>query len=378
MQFKKRNKKVLVTILISIIILLTIAGAVTQYLTQPKKGQDILLFYHWWVSAGEQTAINSLINLFSEKYPETTILPTPIITQSSSGGGNVLFNLVESEVSLREAPDAFQMHAGYEGRPFFEAGLLEPVNDIWESEGLTKVVPRIIQAMCQFQGEYYSVPIDIHRTNIVWYNKELLDKNNINPVDLNNWDKFFAACDKLKNSGINYPIQMGTTWTAQHTFDQIIASIGIDFYEDWINGKVTSANDPRLLEAFSIFKKYLSYVNPDHEDISWDTATGRIIDGEGAFNIMGDWANGEFKAKEKEYNKDYGTFEVPGTDGMYGLVIDAFQRPKNIRHPESSERWLKLVASKEGQDTFNPAKGSISVQIETGHLSLQKELYLLG
>jgi len=326
--------------------------------------ENILAIYHWWTSPGEHAAMSALINVFTEKYPEAIVLPTSVISRSSAGGGVLMFNVVKPNVFAKEGPDAFLIHAGYEGKTYFDAELLEPVDDIWESENLERFIPKIVQAMCKFKGNYYSIPVGIHRTNVVWYNKKILDDNNIHPEELTTWELFFDACEELRNSGVEYPIQMGTTWTAQHVFDQIIASQGIEFYEDWINGKVTSADDPRLIESLNIFKKYLNYTNPDNQQIEWNVAVDRIIDGEGAFNIMGDWANGEFKSADFEYGSDYGTFIVPGTGNMYGLVIDAFQRPKYTKHPTNSERWLKVVASKEGQDAFNPIKGSISARAD--------------
>jgi len=348
-------------------ILFIIVGELTNNFTLlfPAKDGNILSFYHWWTSAGERAALNSLILVFTNKYPDIVVLPSSLISNSSAGGGVELFNVLKPMLMSGESPDSFQMHAGYETKAYVDSNLLDNVDLAWQAEGLEKVVPKIVQVMCRFDEHYYSVPVDIHRTNVVWYNKPLLDKNNIDVSNLTNWDSFFNACDKLKSSGIKYPIQMATAWTAQHAFDQIVASQGIVFYEDWINGKVTAENDSRLLSSLETFKKYLSYVNPDNQDIDWNTATKRIIDGEGAFNIMGDWANGEFKAAGMEYNKDYGTFVVPGTKGMYGLVIDTFQLPKHPKHPASSEKWLEVVGSKEGQDAFNPLKGSISARTDT-------------
>lgn len=350
---------------ILVLIVLAIFFASLLHFLNYMEGENALEFYHWWTSSGEKAAIDALTNVFAEKYPEVTVLSTSVISRSSGGGGTATFNLLQPMVFNRDAPDAFQMHAGYGTKLYYDAGLLHPVTNIWESEGLIKVAPRVVQAMCKFGNEFYSVPINVHRTNVVWYNKKILDRHNINPENLTDWDSFFGACDKLRNKGIEYPIQMGTTWTAQHTFDQIIASIGMDLYEDWVNGEVTSPDDVRLIKALTIFKKYLSYTNLNHADIGWDNAVDNVISGEGAFNIMGDWANGEFKAAEKEYGVDYGTFAVPGTDKMYGIVIDVFQLPKNINHPQNAENWLKLVASSEGQDTFNPLKGSISTRIDT-------------
>lgn len=360
----KLNHIILTIIIIGVIGLIVAGSFIINSLVQTPQ-MNVLMFYHQWTSAGEQAALNAMINVFLDKYPNVTVLPTPILSRSTSGGGIVLFNVVKPLVFSGQAPDSFQAHAGYESKTYFDAGLLDSVDNIWKIDNLENVTPKIIQAMCQFDGHYYSVPVDNQRSNIIWYNKALLDKNGIDPSNLTTWDSFFAACDKLRANGIKYPIQMGQTWTAAFAFDQIVASQGIDFYQDWINGKVISTDDPRLLNSFIIFKKYLSYVNPDSANIDWNTATDRIINGEGAFNIDGDWNNGEFIAANMTYNKDYGTFLVPGTGNMYGVVIDTFQLPKNIKHYDNAEKWLEVVGSKDGQDAFNPLKGSISTRFDT-------------
>jgi glucose/mannose transport system substrate-binding protein len=359
MKKNQRFRQQILIVAMMTVIILIIGGALIYFSMQ--KNSNVLVFYHWWTSAGEKEALNSLINVFTEEYPNVTVIPTSV----TGGAGYAMLRVIKPLVIAREAPDAFQMHAGYEGKPYFDAGLLESVDNIWKSENLEKVIPRLIQVMCQFKGHYYSVPMDIHRTNVIWYNKKILNDNKINPANLTNWDEFFNACDKIRNSGIQYPIQMGTDWTAAHVFEQIVASQGIDFYQDWVNGNVTSPEDARLLKSLEIFKRYMQYVNLDHATLEWNDATGRIINGEGAFNLMGDWAEGEFKNAKMEYNRDYGEFPVPKTGNMYGLCIDTFQRPKYIQHPINSERWLKVISSKEGQDAFNSVKGSISVRKDT-------------
>lgn len=333
--------------------------------TQKKDKVNALTIYHWWTSPGESAAINALIDVFADKYPGTIILPSSITGKDSGGGSIDLFNVIQPMISASEAPDVFQINGGYAGERYTDGNHLEIIDSIWESKELEKVIPPIVQDICKVKGHYYAVPVNIHRTNVVWYNKKLLDENNIDPEGLDSWDKFFEACEKLKNNGIKNPIQMGAAWTAGQVFEGIVASIGIDFYEDWINGKLTDPDDPRITEAFETFKKYISYVNPDNPETQWNTATDRVIRGEGAFNIMGDWNNGEFEAAELKYGTDYGTIPVPGTKKLYALGIDTFQHPKGSAHPVNAYKWLEVVSSREGQDAFNPLKGSISARLDS-------------
>ena len=322
----------------------------------------MLEIYHWWTSGGEKAAIDALVDVFEDEYPDVAVIQSPV----AGGAGYVMKAVMKSLVLAGEAPDAFQMHAGYEGKPYFDAGYLEPISDLWEEEEWEDVFPEVVRDMVNFEGEYYAVPVNIHRPNVVWYNKPLLDAKGIDPATLTTWDAFFDACETLRGPHLEYPIALGDVgkWTDTHVLEQIIAGEGIDFYEDWINGEVTSATDPKLLDALETFKTYLGYANEDHAALTWDEAIKRVITGDAAFSVMGDWANGEFYKLEKVYGTDYGTFPTPGTSGMYGLVIDCFQHPKGVKHPENSLNWLRVVGSKEGQDTFNPIKGSIAARTD--------------
>lgn len=322
---------------------------------------NALVIYHWWTSSGESAAIGSLVDEFSKEYPDVAIMPAPV----KSSGIDFHEKVLKPMVLNGEAPDSFQGHPGYEIKPYYDSNTLETVDDIWASSNLESVTPKIIQDINKFKGHYYSIPIDVHRGNVIWYNKQLLDKNGIDASTLKDWDSFFNACDKLKASGVKYPIRMGEGWTAGEVLENIIASEGPKFYEDWINGKVTSANDPKLLHALETFKKFLSYTNNDSATTGWNDAVGSVISGDSAFNLMGDWANGEFKIVGMKYGIDYGTFPVPGTSDEYITDVDTFVRPKGAAHPANSVKWLNLVASKAGQDAFNPKKGSISVRSDS-------------
>jgi glucose/mannose transport system substrate-binding protein len=337
---------------------LSLSAAVAAATSASPARQHLTLF-HWWTSPSESAALGALIQLFRAKYPDVTV----DATRSPEGGAmRSLFSVINKQGEQTQALDAFQMYAGYAAKVFYDAGLLSPIDDLWASDKLDGVIPPVIRDLNKFNGHYYSVPVNVHRTNVVWYNKPLLDKYNIHPNTLTTWDAFFAATETLRAGGVKNPIQMGLNWTAKTVFEGIVASEGIDTYENWINGTISAPDDARLIRAWTIFNKYLAFVNKDHSGVEWDAAVRRVMNGEGAFCIMGDWAHGEFRMAGKVYGKDYGAFLVPGTKAMFGLGVDTFQHPKGIPDQTNSIRWLRLVASREGQDAFNPLKGSISAR----------------
>jgi glucose/mannose transport system substrate-binding protein len=319
--------------------------------------------YHWWTSGGEAAAINALVAYFNTLYPNISVIQSPV----AGGAGYVFKSVIKPLVLAGEAPDAFQMHAGYEGAPYYAGGYLEPITNLWVAQNWEHYIPPVVAAMCKFGSDYYAVPVNIHRVNVLWYNKPILHANGIDPATLTTWTALFAACDTIianATNGISKPIALGDSgaWAAEHVFEQILASEGMGFYQDWANGKVTSATNATLLDALTKFGTYLGYVNTNHAALSWDQATARLIANTSVFNIMGDWANGEFLKAGKTFNVFYGAQASPGTSGDYGLCIDCFQHPKGVQHPANSLLWLTVVGSKDGQDTFNPLKGSIAAR----------------
>jgi glucose/mannose transport system substrate-binding protein len=348
-------------------------GVGTWYFTKPPTSTNVLTIYDWWTSGTEAAAMNALVNVFQGQYPNVTVIQSPV----AGGAGYVYKSVIKPLVLAGEAPDAFQLHAGYEMQPYVDGGYLEPINDLWSSEGWNNVFPSVIKDMVTFSGNIYAVPVDIHRPNVVWYNKQILDANGINAASITTWDDFFAACDRLNRNATltssaswSSPIALGDTdgWEATHVLEQMIVGEGIDFYQSFINGNVMSA--AKLNDALHLLARYLNHTNANHAALTWDQATALVINGNSAFNIMGDWANAEFLIAGKTYNLDYGTFPVPDTSGIYGLVVDCFEHPKGVKDPANSLDWLRVVGSIEGQNAFNPLKGSIPARTDADSISL--------
>lgn len=382
MEETKQPKTNIWPILITVFVLLVVSVGVVMFnflkiktVSQPntstgetktKSEINALTIYHWWQSGGELAAINSLTDLFSKKYPETAVMSSLV----QGGGGMEMIAKIKPMILSNEAPDSFVAHPGYEIYPYIQENLLQPLDNIWETEKLTTLMPQALQDMSKVGDHFYVIPLDIHRNNLLWYNQKLLTKHNIDPKSIMTWESLFKACDKLKKEGVQYPIQIARSWTVSFVFNNMILGQGVPFYEDFVNGKITSETDPKLLSVLNNLKKYLSYSNLDSSKIEWNIATERVIEGESAFNIMGDWANGDFKLIGMKYGKDYGAISVPETDGLHLLVVDGFVKPNGISHSSNADNWLKLVGSREGQDTFNPKKGSIS-----GRKDVNKSLY---
>ncbi|MFX1358276.1 MAG: extracellular solute-binding protein, partial [Promethearchaeota archaeon] len=157
--------------------------------------------------------MTALLDVFKDKYPDVTVKSRGI----AGGSGITMIPIITSLVLAGEAPDAFQMHAGYEGIEYFKADLLDNINDIWADNDYEDVIPDVVQSMCQFDGDYYMVPVNIHRSNVVWYNLKGLQASGIDPKTLTNWTAFFTACTdwETDNPG-KHAKSLAHAWTQAH------------------------------------------------------------------------------------------------------------------------------------------------------------------
>lgn len=65
-----------------------------------------------------------------------------------------------------------------------------------------------------------------------------------------------------------------------------------DFAKAFVEHDMDVINSAKMEEVFAEFAKVMSYVDDNAAGRDWNTATGMVIRGEAAMQIMGDWAKG--------------------------------------------------------------------------------------
>jgi glucose/mannose transport system substrate-binding protein len=114
-----------------------------------------------------------------------------------------------------------------------------------------------------------------------------------------------------------------------------------------------------------MFTQVLAHSDIDRAASDWQPAIDPIIEGDAAYNVMGDWANTYFAtAKGLEFETEYDVTTSPGTESIFNFLSDSFTLPTGASHRDAAVGWLRLAGSKEGQDAFNPIKGSIPARTD--------------
>jgi glucose/mannose transport system substrate-binding protein len=350
MSQSRRRMMVVLGVLIVMMLVLTACGTATA---APKTKVEI---FSWWTTGGESAGLQKLMDQFNAANPKYEVFNAAV----AGGAGSNAKAVLKTRMLGGDPPDSFQVHMGHELIDTWVSGstnYMEPLDDVYSKYGFNDVFPKGVLDIVSWNGHPWSVPVNIHRADVLWYNKSVMEANGIDAASLSTFDGWKAAAEKLKAAGIT-PLALGDNgpWAAVHLFEVVmIGSMGAEKYKglwagttDWGGSDVTT--------ALENFKMMLGYVNSDHAALSWDQANQLVIDGKAAMTIMGDWVDGDYVAKKFT---GYGWAPPPGTKGIYDALSDTFGLPKGAKHAEATKMFLGVLGSKEGQEAFNILKGSI-------------------
>jgi glucose/mannose transport system substrate-binding protein len=82
-------------------------------------------------------------------------------------------------------PDTFQVNGGTDLFSWVGCGAvrerMEPLDFLFSSEGWGAVFPPDVLELVTHGGRLYAVPVDIHRTNTLFYNRQNLAEHGLAP-----------------------------------------------------------------------------------------------------------------------------------------------------------------------------------------------------
>lgn len=329
----------------------------TEAPTEAPVGGQVEVF-SWWTGGGEAAGLEAMIEVFKAQYPNIEFVNAAV----AGGAGTNARAVLATRLQAGDPPDSWQGHAGQELIGTYVAGgQIEPLNDLYESEGWLDVMPQTLIPLISQEGNIYSVPVNIHRANVLWYNPGLLEANGVTvPATIDEW---FTAMDTLKAAGVQ-PLALGEQWTKMHLLETVLlGTLGAEAYNGLWDG-TTDWGSAEVKTALDNYAKALTYANTDSASLSWQDAAQLVVNGDAAFNVMGDWAEGYFRELGKVPNTDYGWAPTPGSDGVFQFLSDSFVLAVGAPDAEAATAWLKIAGSKEGQEAFNPIKGSICARTD--------------
>lgn len=349
------SKRLVSIVLALVVVFMLVAPAAAQ---EPEGELEI---FSWW-AGDEGPALEALIAKYTEMYPNVTVNNATV----TGGSGVNAKAVLKTRMLSGDPPDTFQVHAGMELiGTYVVADRMEDITFLFEEEGWLDAYPEGLIDLLSTEDGIWSVPVNIHRSNVMWYVPANIEEWGIEvPAS---WDDFLAVCPTLQEAGVT-PLEIGETWTVSHLWESVaLAELGVEGYNALWAGEKNFTDD----DAVAVWDKFgeildCSNADVDASTLSWQQATDAVVNGEAAFNVMGDWAAGYMSTTlELEPGVGYAWAAAPGTDGVFMALSDSFGLPVGAPNREAVLAWLRLMGSAEGQDIFNPLKGSIAAHADS-------------
>ena len=310
---------------------------------------------HYWTSGGEAKSVAVLQEEFAANGGTWTDMPV------AGGGGDAAGTALRARVLAGNAPTAAQIK-GPAIQEWFEEGVLADISEVAEANNWSEILPEAIAGHMQCDGTWCAAPVNVHRVDWIWANAEVLSANGIEMPT--SWDEFNAAAETLMAAGIIPLAHGGQAWQDATVFEAVALGIlGADgFQKAFVELDMDTLQSDEMVAVFDQMRKMRGYVDGNFSGRDWNLATAMVMNGEAAFQIMGDWAKGEFIAAGKVPGEDFLCASTPGEGFLYNVDSFAMFAVDGEDKQAGQALLAELVVGESFQEVFNLNKGSIPVR----------------
>ncbi|OXM15159.1 ABC transporter substrate-binding protein [Paenibacillus herberti] len=279
---------------------------------------------------------------------------------------------LKTQAASKEVPDITIVNPAAQMKPFVDAGLLAPLNDMLDQNGLKDTFQKGLLDYYSFNNNVYALP-DGNNIEVVYYNKDLFAQAGITDVP-KTFDEMLEDVKALKAKGIT-PIAIGEkdTWTGSFLFMNILLRTngGPGFLQDVLDGK-KDFNDPAFTEATDAFQELVQAGAFPEGATSIDANAGGNIfkTGKAAMFIIGSWETGNIDASSVAGK--VGAFSFPTVNGK-GDVNQFMLAPgsgfavsANSKHLQETKDFLNFFMTNYPKKQFELKNAVGSGQIIEG------------
>ena len=312
---------------------------------------------HWWTSGGEAKSVAVLQKEFASRGGKWTDMPV------AGGGGDAAMAALRARVLAGNAPTAVQLK-GPAIQEWYEEGVLANISSVAKAQGWADVLPASIAGHMKCEGKWCAVPVNVHRIDWIWANAAVLAKNGISMPT--SWDEFNVAAEKLQAAGITPLAHGGQAWQDATVFEAVALGIGGPefFQKAFVELDQATLKSNTMVKVFDQMRIMRGFVDNNFSGRDWNLATAMVMNGEAAFQIMGDWAKGEFLAAGKRPGIDFLCASTPGDGFLYNVDSFAMFAVDGSDKTDGQLLLAELIVGKNFQKVFNMNKGSIPARVD--------------
>lgn len=331
-------------------------GASPTSATQETKQLEVM---SWWTSGSEAAALNTLLTAFRQANPDVEAVNAAV----AGGAGSQAIVALAKRLQRDDPPDVWQAFAGRSVQGYAGRGAVRDVGSVLAGSDLrTTMHPTILQSLMR-DGKPYGIPTGAHRSNVLWFNIELLKKAGVTPPGRDyTLAAFVDDLEKVKASGA-VPLCLGgkDPFTTVELFENtLLSTIGATGWQAMARDALDWRGE-RVQTALRSFGDMLGYADPEAGRLTWDAATKKLTTGGCVFESMNDSAYGELVAGGAQEGREFGAAPFPGTGDSYLAVVDVFVAATKAKNAKNALAFLSEVSKPATQVAFSTSKGSVPV-----------------
>lgn len=313
----------------------------------------------WWTSGSEAAALDALFAAFRKSNPGVDAVNGAV----PGGAGSKAIVELAKRLQDDDPPDVWQTFAGESVQLYARRGVIRSVAPVFEREDLrARMHPTILRSVMR-DGRPYGVPTGAHRSNVLWFNRRLLERAGVKPPSSGyTLAAFQDDLAKIQASGA-VPLCLGgkDRFTTVELFENtLLSSIGSRGWKDMVDDELDWRGG-RVETALKRFGGLLRYSDPQASGLTWDAATKKLASGGCAFESMNDSAFGELIAAGAKEGADFGATTFPGTADSFLAVVDVFVAATKAKNAKNALAFLGAISEPATQLAFNRSKGSVPV-----------------
>ena len=246
-------------------------------LTAPAARAAQVEVLHWWTSGGEAKSVEELKRMLAQQGVTWKDFAV------AGGGGDAAMDALHARVDAGHPPTAAQIK-GPAIQDWGRKGVLANLDDVAEAGNWDVKLPRVVAEQMKVGGHWAAVPVNVHRVNWLWINRDLLRK--VGGVVPETWDQFFALAERFKAAGI-IPLAHGDQpWQDLTTFEVVTLGVGgADFYRSvFVRLDPAAWRSPTMARVIDTFRRLKPYTDKGAANRDWNVATAMVIKGQAAYD----------------------------------------------------------------------------------------------
>ena len=172
---------------------------------------------HYWTSGGEARSVAVLKTLLEKEGHNWKDFAV------AGGAGENAATVLKTRVLSGKPPTAAQVK-GPAIQEWGETGKLANINSVAKANNWDGLLPAVVSDVMKYNGNYVAVPVNVHRVNWLWINKEVFIKSKAKVPKT--WNELFKAAAKIEKAGFLPIAHGGQAWQDATVFEAIVLAVG--------------------------------------------------------------------------------------------------------------------------------------------------------